>query len=277
VKPERILFAFHELTIQNSHYRKAVSYMDPIIFYIIIGVSILLLIKFKLVFIFFAPYLRKLSQPKGLGGPGGQKYITDMKQNLVNFKPEDLNSLVDAQYDKSVNFRVAGIISDYRNDKKSLISFYGDFVFPRDDTVRYNKLLGSLKAITFKDQLEFSAENNTFKLLYNSRHIASIAASSKRIMSPDGQEIGLIEGPEYPASCNPSEIESKIRKVIIHGGEVAKYRGLFFTTEENKKVLSGKPVFESIKPDLKELEGQILIFLVLLDIYDSSAYYYQNK
>ncbi|HPZ09372.1 MAG TPA: hypothetical protein PL110_14780 [Candidatus Eremiobacteraeota bacterium] len=252
--------------------------MDFIVILIIIGVFLLLLIKFKVIFIFFMPYMKKYFLPSDLSGPGGHRYITDVKQQLVDFDLDSLSSLVDVQYDKSVNFRVAGIISDYKTKNRSLLSFYGDFIYPKlDDTPRQNKLLGPLKAITSKDQMELYAENNSFKLHYNKNHIASITSGTRRILNPSGQEIGFIEGPEYKADCNLSEIDSNVRKVVLQGEEIAKYRGLFFSTEENKKFLSDKSIFQSIKPGLTEFQLQFLTFLVTLDIYYNSVYYFQKK
>ncbi|MEQ8223463.1 MAG: hypothetical protein ABRQ37_14225, partial [Candidatus Eremiobacterota bacterium] len=186
--------------------------MDPIFLYILTGVFFILLIKFKLIFIFFPSIMKRFWQPQVISGPGGHRYITDMKHRLTDFNLASLNSLVDAQYDKSVNFRVGGVIFNCEDEKKTILSFYADFVSPKDEIVRQNRLLGSLKAITVKDEMEILAENNTFKLFFNKCHIASVTAASRRILNPAGQEIGFIEGPEY----NGNKLrDCEHRKIII--------------------------------------------------------------
>jgi hypothetical protein len=247
--------------------------MDPIFFYILTGVFLLLLIKFKLIFIFFPSIMKRFWQPQVISGPGGHRYITEMKHRLTDFNLASLNSLADAQYDKSVNFRVGGVIFDCGDEKKSLLSFYADFVSPKDEIVRQNRLMGALKAITLKDEIELLVENNTFKLFYNKCHIASITAASRRILNPSGQEIGLIEGPEY----NGDKLSAtENRKILLNGEEIGEYRFLSFPEGQNTDITAKKPVFQSIKTGLNEFQTQILTCIVMIDIYYNSVYYFQK-
>lgn len=248
--------------------------MDPIFLYILTGVFFILLIKFKLIFIFFPSIMKRFWQPQVISGPGGHRYITDMKHRLTDFNLASLNSLVDAQYDKSVNFRVGGVIFNCDDEKKTILSFYADFVSPKDEIMRQNRLLGSLKAITVKDEMEILAENNTFKLFFNKCHIASVTAASRRILNPAGQEIGFIEGPEY----NGNKLhDCEHRKIIINGEETGEYGFLSFSTEENTLITSQNPVFKSIKEGLNEFQTQLLTCIVIMDIYYNSLYCFEKK
>ena len=197
-----------------------------------------------------------------------------MKHRLTDFNLASLNSLVDSQYDKSVNFRVGGVIFNCEDEKKTILSFYADFVSPKDEIVRQNRLLGSLKAITVKDEMEILAENNTFKLFFNKCHIASVTAASRRILNPAGQEIGFIEGPEY----NGNKLrDCEHRKIIINGEETGEYGFLSFSTEENTLITSQNPVFKSIKEGVNEFQTQLLTCIVIMDIYYNSLYCFEKK
>jgi len=245
----------------------------------LIGIIFVILIKLiKLTSCFvLIPLIKRYFVPQGLTGPGGHRYITDVKKKLANFSMEELSCLAEAEYDKSVYFKTGGIVSDYKNEKRSLLSFYGDFVCPKEPVSRHNKLLGPLKAITFKDEMEIEVDNNSFKLKYKNKHIATLIASTKRILNSDGKEVGFIENPQSQGGNFLATTDLHYRGITVNGEEIARYAGVFFVNPENKSKFSGKPLFQSIKGGISEFEEQLLILLVVVEIYYNSVYYFEKK
>lgn len=251
--------------------------MDLFHIFLLVCFIIAIIIIKKFALIFLIPLIRVYFTPEGLSGPGGHKYITDMKKQLSPFDLRDLACTVDVEYDKSVNFKVAGVVKDYRDEKKCCISFYGDLVFPKDTVVRKNKLLGPISAITFNDKMEIEADNNLFKLRYMDRHIASLHSNMKIILDPTGKETGLIESPEIEPGNAPAIITPEYKSIKVNGGEIAKTMGLHFSSPENKEKFAGIPLFKDIKPELSDFERELLHLIVISDIYSNSIYYFQNK